>query len=171
MDTELILPYLGRVLHILAAITLVGGTLFLRLAWVPATAVHDPGDQTRETMRESVRKGWARIVGIAALLILVSGFYNAYLKAVGYELSGAYLGMLTLKMVLAFLVLFLSARLSGRSEKAVAFREREKHWLNIICALMLVIVLLASAMKYSSAKAPVKIRDGQDLTATLSMGE
>ena len=167
MDTDLILPYIGRVLHILAAIILVGGTLFLRFAWVPATAVHDPGSETRESMR----KGWARLVGLASLLILVSGFYNAYLKAVGLELSGAYLGMLTLKMVLAFLVLFLSARLSGRSEKAVAFREREKHWLNIICALMLVIVLLASALKYSSAGAPVKVRDGQDLTADLPMGE
>ena len=164
METELILPYIGRVLHIVAAIILVGGTLFLRLAWVPATAIHEPGGETRDAMR----KGWARLVGIASLLILVSGFYNAYLKAIGYELSGMYLGLLTLKMVLAFAVLFLSARLSGRSEKAVAFREREKHWLNIIGALMLIIVLMASAMKYSSANAPVKVRDAGDQTAAVS---
>jgi len=69
-------------------------------------------------------------------------------------------------MLLAFAVFYFAARLSGRSEKAVKLREREIHWTNILCVLMLTIVLIAGAMKIVSTGAPIKVRSS-DAAITL----
>jgi len=53
-------------------------------------------------------------------------------------------------------VLFLLV--SGRSEKAQKIREQEMKWLNILCAVMLVLILIAGYMKFLAAGAPVKDR-------------
>lgn len=157
MDGTTLLNLISRWLHVLPAIIMVGGTLFLRLALLPAFA-GSPHEQPRDQMREAVRKNWAKWIGISTLLLLLTGLYNAYFKAVTYELAPLYNGLLLIKMLLAFAVFYLAARLSGRSEKAIKLREREVHWTNILCVLMLTIVLIAGAMKIESTGAAIKVR-------------
>ena len=99
-------------------------------------------------------------------MILVTGLYNTYFKAVTYELSPLYNGLLLVKILLAFAVFFFAARLSGRSAKAVQMREREIHWTNILCVLMLTIVLIAGAMKIVSTGAPIKVRSSDAVTVS-----
>jgi uncharacterized membrane protein len=165
MDGTTLLNLISRWLHVIPVIVMVGGTLFLRLALLPALAASENAE-LRDTVRESVRKKWAKWIGISTLLLLVTGLYNAYFKAITYELSPLYNGLLLVKILLAFAVFYLAARLSGRSAKAVQMRQREIHWTNILCVLMLTIVLLAGAMKIVSTGAPIKVRSSD--TATMA---
>ena len=154
MDSTTILNLISRWFHIIPAIVMVGGTIFLRLALLPAFSDMTDGDHA--ALRESIRRKWMKWIGICTLLLLVTGLYNAYFKAVTYELSPLYNGLLLVKIVLAFAVFYLTASLSGRSKTAVKLRQRELHWTNILCALMLSIVLIAGAMKIFSTGATLK---------------
>lgn len=158
MDLD-ILPLISRWLHIIPAIILVGGTLFMRLALAPVASAAE-GSETAE-LRESIRRKWAKWVMISSGLLLVSGLYNSAIKAMGFQMSGTpYNGLLLVKILLALAVFYLSAVLSGRSEKAVKFRQSETKWLNILCVLMLAIVIIAGYMKMDSANYEKKIRGG-----------
>ena len=154
MDSTTILNLISRWFHIIPAIVMVGGTIFLRLALLPA--FNDLAEGEHAALRESMRRKWMKWIGICTLLLLVSGFYNAYFKIVTYELSSLYSGLLLVKIVLAFAVFYLTASLSGRSKTAVKLRERELHWTNVLCGLMLSIVLIAGAMKIFSTGAELK---------------
>jgi len=157
MDTTTLLNLISRWLHVIPAVIMVGGTVFLRLALLPALGESEHSE-FRAELREAVRKKWAKWIGISTLLLLVTGLYNAYFKAVTYELSHLYNGLMLVKILLALGVFYFAARLSGRSAKAAKLREREIHWTNILCVLMLTIVLIAGAMKIVSTGAPIKIR-------------
>lgn len=143
MDVEL-LPLLFRWLHILAAIILVGGTVFLRVAIVPSMSRQDD----LEGWFGPLRTGWSRLVMLSVLFLLVSGLYNTYLKAVSFELSGSiYLMLLTIKIVLGLVIFFLVSVLSGRSQRAVKFRSQGAKWYNITIAAMVLLICIAGYMK------------------------
>jgi NADH:ubiquinone oxidoreductase subunit 6 (subunit J) len=108
---------------------------------------------------------------ISVLLLLVSGLYNTAMKAIGFELSGMYNALLLIKIVLALAVFYLTAVLSGRSATAQKFRERETHWLNILCGLMIAIVLIASYMKMSSTNFKIKDRSATESASQLQVGD
>ena len=154
MDTSQFLGLLFRWLHIIPMAVLVGGTIFMRLALVPAS---NENPEVAE-FREAVRRRWAKWVGISVLFLLVSGLYNAVTKIMAFELPPTYHMLVMVKLVLGFVVFFIAARLSGRSEKAQKFREQEMKWLNILCAIMLVLILVAGYMKLLATGAPVKDR-------------
>lgn len=155
MTTPEILSLVSRWLHILPAIMLMGGTLFMRFSFVPAAAESSVSDE----YRESVRRRWAKLVAASVLFLLLSGLYNSYVKAMGFKLDGIYNGLLLVKILLALAVFYLASVLSGRSKTAQKFRERETHWLNILCGLMLAIVLIGGYLKIDSVDALKKIRN------------
>ena len=154
MDTSQFLGLFFRWLHIIPMAVLVGGTIFMRLALVPAS---NETDGVAE-FREAVRRRWAKWVGISVLFLLVSGLYNAVTKIMAFELPPTYHMLVMVKLVLGFVVFFIAARLSGRSEKAQKFREQEMKWLNILCTIMLVLILVAGYMKLLATGSPVKDR-------------
>lgn len=141
-----VLALVFRWLHIIPAIVMVGGTVFLRFC------LQSPNSDQPALLdvQEPVRKRWARLVMLSTLLLLVSGLYNTAMKAMGYQLDMTYNALLGVKLLLAFVVFYLSAVLAGRSERAKRFRQRETYWLNILLILMLLIVLIAGYMKISS---------------------
>jgi len=161
------LPLVSRWLHIIPAIILVGGTLFMRLALAPVASAAADSETTE--LRESIRRKWAKWVMISVGLLLISGLYNAATKAMGFHLGPVYNGLLLLKILLAFAAFYLSAVLSGRSEKAVQFRQSETKWLNILCGIMLAIVLIAGYMKMGSANFEKKVRGSDQATAVSEM--
>jgi uncharacterized membrane protein len=160
MELNQILGLLSRWAHILPAIVLAGGTLFLRFTVLPANGDATISDEAREAMR----KRWVKWVAGSALLLLVSGLYNSAMKAMGYELPMIYNGLLLVKILLAFAAFWLSATLAGRSDRAKRFREREKHWLNVLTVILLLIVLIAGFMKMDSTDYTVKVRDADETT-------
>jgi uncharacterized membrane protein len=55
-----------RWMHILAAITAVGGTIFMRMALVPSVAILP--DAERKALHEQVRSRWIKFVMAASVL-------------------------------------------------------------------------------------------------------
>ena len=100
---------------------------------------------------------------------MVSGLYNAVTKIMAFDLPSTYHMLVMVKLALGFFVFFVAALLSGRSEKAQKFREQEMKWLNILCAVMLVLILVAGYMKLLATGAAVKVRKLND-SATSSVG-
>ena len=88
----------------------------------------------------------------------MSGLYNAVTKIMAFELPPAYHMLVMVKLALGFVVFFIAALLSGRSEKAQKLREQEMKWLNILCAIMLILILVAGYMKFLATGATVKDR-------------
>ena len=121
MDANQVIGLLSRWFHIIPVIILVGGTLFMRLSLVPAANQTDASAE----LREAIRKRWAKLVMLSILFLLVTGLYNAVTKMRGYEVPPVYGILFLVKLVVGFVVFILSARLSGRSEKAAKFREQE----------------------------------------------
>ena len=160
MDTSQLLGLLFRWLHIVPMAVLVGGTIFMRLALVPASNENPRAAE----FREAIRRRWAKWVGISVLFLLVSGLYNAVTKIMAFELPPTYHMLVMVKLALGFVVFFVAALLSGRSEKAQKFREQEMKWLNILCAIMLVLILVAGYMKLLSTGVPAKDRGANDST-------
>lgn len=154
MEVSEILPQLSRWAHIFAAIVLVGGTLFMRFALVPALAESSASEETSA----AIRKRWMKWVAGAALFLLVSGFYNAIVKIKAFDLEGIYVGMLCAKILLGIFSFWLAATLVGRSDRAKRFREKETHWLNVLTVVVLLIVLMAGFMKMDSAGYPKKVK-------------
>jgi uncharacterized membrane protein len=146
MDTQEIIGLVSRWLHVIPAIILVGGTLFMRFSLVPATGESEASAE----LRESIRKRWSKLVAISVLLLLISGLYNSAMKAMGYELPMIYNILLLVKIVLGLAIFYLASVLAGRSKTAQKFRERETHWLNILCGLMIAVVMIAGYMKIDS---------------------
>ena len=162
MDTAQLLGLLFRWLHIIPMAVLVGGTIFMRLALVPASNETDGA----AGFREAIRRRWAKWVGISVLFLLVSGLYNAVTKIMAFDLPSTYHMLVMVKLALGFVVFFIAALLSGRSEKAQKLREQEMKWLNILCAIMLVLILVAGYMKLLATGAPVKDRTLNDNAAS-----
>jgi len=133
----------SRVLHIVSAIILVGGLFYIRAVLAPA------GVDACFAGRRAV---WARWVGIATLLLLVSGFYNfmvihAAAKADGAELPPTYQMLFGVKFLLALLVMFISALLSGKTELAERFRTNMSRWLNLGWLAALAIIVIAALLR------------------------
>ncbi len=137
-----------RWLHILAAISLVGGTFFWRWALVPSLAGLENADRKR--IEEAIRPKWARIVMIASALVLLSGIWNFVniIKANAFE-GNMYHALIGVKLLLALMILWIAARLSGRSQGAERFREKQGLWLTINVVLSIVLVCIAGAMKFT----------------------
>ncbi len=143
ISVDAIVPILSRVLHILPAMVLVGGLFYLRTMVVPIGG-EDP--------YAGRRTAWARTVGICTMLLLATGFYNfmAILnqaKEAGEKLPPAYHMLFGIKFLLALLVMFIAAILSGKTETAERFRRQMGKWLNIAKFAILAIVILAAILR------------------------
>ena len=143
------LDYLGillRWLHILPAIAMVGGTLYMRLAVVPATE-HLPEEQ-RSRVKEILRSRWAKVVSVSILLLLFSGIVNL-VRIVGNTPPanpGLYHPLFAVKFLLAMTIFFISSVLMGTSSLAEKFRQKATWWLSINLTLAVVLVCIAGVL-------------------------
>ena len=137
-----------RWLHILSAITLVGGVLYTRFAVLPMLSSLDEGQ--RDTVGAAMRRNWAKFLMISAALLLATGITNMVLipKTIDPELKSNYSMWLGIKFLLAMIVFFIVSALNGRSNMAVKFREKSGLWLNIAVFLSVAIVLLAGYLRF-----------------------
>ncbi len=140
-----IVDTLSRWLHILPALALVGGTIFMRFAYVPSLG--SLADDARDELRSQVRSRWAKVVMLSIALLLLSGLYNTAMISMNYKVPGYYHGLLGAKILLALMIFFIASVLAGRSSLAEKFRTNELLWLNVNIVLMVVLVCIAGAMK------------------------
>ncbi len=142
-----------RYMHILGAIALMGGTIFMRFALAPTVAGLD--EKTRQNIHEQVRGRWAKFVMIAAALLLVSGIANMAITPMYFEISGVVkdngqYGMITgVKFILALPIFLFASFLAGRSATAKKFQANAPLWMNVNLALAMVMVLIGGFLKFA----------------------
>ena len=112
---------------------------------LPGLATLD--DAHRKSVIEATRGKWARVVMICSGLLLVSGLYNAVTNIMQYDYDLPYHAFVTLKLILGIAVMFITAKLSGRTESAAKFREQMSFWMTVNTTLVIVLALTASTMK------------------------
>ena len=124
----------------------------MHFVWLPSTK--DLSSEEREASFQKLRAPWSRIVMICTLFLLVSGLSNAVIgiKANVFAPGSGYALLIVVKLFVAFVLFFFTARISGRSAKAVKFRESLPKWLGVTTTLSLVLVLTAGYMKMIDRK-------------------
>lgn len=138
---------LARVLHILAAVILVGGLFYMRTVLAPRGEAGNDAASS-DPWFAGHRGKWAMWVGIASLLLIVTGLYN-YLRLINnYErMASSYHMLAGIKMLLGLALMFLASVLSGRSGTAEQFRSKMKFWLNICLAISILVITLGAVLR------------------------
>ncbi len=148
MEASEIVNVLSRWIHIMTAIVVVGGTLFMRFVLAPAAA--QLPDAEHQRLKELVLARWKKVVMGGIALFVLSGFYNYIAVAIpkrhGDPLYHALIGI---KILIALGVFFLASVLVGRSATFEPLRRERNKWLTVLIALALVIVLISSYLRVS----------------------
>src|SRR5215469_8334171 len=146
------LAILLRWMHILAAMTAVGGTIFMRLALVPSVAVLPEAE--RKALHEQVRSRWVKFVMGAILFLVVSGFYNFFRRlnaGIPADMKGLYHGLFAVKFLLALAIFFLASALTGRAAALARFRQNAKLWLTVNLTLAVIVVCISGVLRFIPA--------------------
>ena len=153
-DHILILLLVLRYMHILGAIMLMGGTIFMRFALAPTVLTLE--GSTRADFHERVRSRWSKFVMLASGLLLVSGLANMliYTDMFGFQmervplLGAKYAMIVGIKFILALPIFFFASLLAGRSETAKKFQAKATFWMNVNLALALLMVVIGGLLKF-----------------------
>jgi uncharacterized membrane protein len=142
-----------RWMHILAAITAVGGTVFMRMALLPSVSVLP--DDARKALHEQVRSRWVKFVMGAILFLLVSGLYNFMRRlnaGLPADFKGLYHGLFGVKFLLALAIFFLASALTGRAAALARFRQNAKFWLSVNLTMAVIVVCISGVLRFIPAK-------------------
>ena len=147
----------SRLLHILGAIILLGGIFYLRTvvspaATVPLPAWEGPGEgsattESADRLFGGRRAAWAKWIGIATLLLLVTGLWNFITLVKSNQLHWSYHLLGTLKIVVGLALMFLAALLAGGSAAADSLRRKWRFWLSTALTLGIIVVAIGSLMR------------------------
>src|SRR5262245_21234685 len=151
MDLPTIANLLFRWMHILAAITAVGGTIFARAVVMPALA-ELPSDH-RATLHAAMRARWSKIVAAAIALLLASGLYNFAMIIVHYQVPRWYHPVFGVKFLLALVIFMIASLLVGKTAAAEQLRRNQRLWMNVNIALAVTVVVLSGILR-SADKVP-----------------
>jgi uncharacterized membrane protein len=136
---------ISRWLHLLAAITAVGGTIFARAVVVPSLDAL-PADQ-RTALHAAMRARWSKVVTVAIALLFVSGFYNFAIISIDYRLPRWYHAVFGVKFLLAFVIFTVAGLLVGKTPAADNARRHLRFWLNLNIALAVLVVMLSGVLR------------------------
>jgi uncharacterized membrane protein len=136
---------LSRILHILGAIIIVGGTFYLRAVIVPNV---EASGTDAERQFGGRRASWAMWVGVATLFLLVTGLANyLYIIRSHERLASSYHMIAGMKMLSGIALFLLAALIAGRSPAAATLRQRMRFWLNVALLLGIVTISLGSVLR------------------------
>jgi uncharacterized membrane protein len=169
LDSVYWVMLVSRILHILGAIILVGGLFYLRAVLLPLPYRVGPAEgssNTADALFGGRRAAWAMWVGIATLLLLVTGLWN-YLQIIRMheKLPPSYHMLAGIKMLLGLALFLLAALLAGRSAAAQALRRKFRFWLNICLILGILTVIMGSVLRTYPRTIKVDASSGPTLIA------
>ncbi len=165
---EMVLELVIRWAHIIPAIILVGGTLYMVFALHPAMQSMDFAE--KQELKTAIRTRWAKVVMICAGIVLLSGIASLVLQATTYSFPQKYYHPVAgMKFLLALVILYIASLLSGRSKNAEKFREKEGMWLKLNASLAIILVLMAGTLRV--AEREPKNTDSSDSVAPASSPE
>lgn len=133
---------LSRVCHVLGAIILVGGLFYIRYILSPVDT--PPGTAPVDQLFGGRRAAWAKWVGIATALLLITGFANYFNIKDTAPIPKSYHMIIGLKIIAALVLFLLAALLAGRTSAADALRQKWRMWLSICLLISLVTIVLGS---------------------------
>ncbi len=145
MDVPFYLALVSRWLHILAAITAVGGSMFVRLVVFPSLEPL-PLDQ-RIALHAAMRSRWSKIVAAAIAFLLMSGLYNFMLTVTQFQVPRWYHMVFGVKFLLALVIFAIASLLAGRSPAAEAVRRNARLWLDLNIVLAVLVVCLSGVLR------------------------
>jgi len=136
---------LFRWLHIIPAIVLLGGTVFLRFVALPAAA---PTGGAKPLL-SALRAKWAMVSGICMLLLLVSGLWNFFMYRMEEvrDTGPLYHALFGVKVLLALGVFFIASALTGRSAMFEPLRAKPGRMLKLAAAMGLIVVLISGVLR------------------------
>lgn len=150
-----------RYLHILGAISLMGGAIFMRFALLPTLQALD--GSARDAVHEGVRARWKMVMRAAALMLFISGIGNLGMAA-RYEyhvpFNWNYSMMGGLKLILAIPVVLLAELLLGNSSLAKKVQANAATVLNVNLVLAILLVFIGGVLKFSTRELKEKYRPG-----------
>ncbi len=150
---QLILDTASRIVHVGTAITLVGGSVFMAFALMPAAAAK-LSDEEHDRLREGVLGRWKKFVGPGIGLFLISGFYNFARMAPLHKGDSLYHALLGTKILLAFAVFFIASALVGKSKGLEGMRQNRAKWLKVLILLAATIVGISGFVKVRGVQGP-----------------
>jgi uncharacterized membrane protein len=139
-----------RWLHILAAITAVGGTIFMRLALLPAASTLDAAQ--RQALFASLRPRWSKMIMGAIGFLLISGLWNFILinqsfKQADVKIPALYQPLFGVKFLLALGIFGIASVLAGRSAATEKFRQNAKYWMSVNLILATLVVCISGVLR------------------------
>lgn len=142
-----------RWMHILAAITAVGGTIFMRMALAPSVSILP--DTERKALHEQVRSRWVKFVMGAILFLIASGLYNFFRRVnagIPADYKALYHGLFGIKVILALVIFVLASALTGRAAAFARFRQNAKFWLSVNVTLAVIVVCISGVLRFVPSK-------------------
>jgi uncharacterized membrane protein len=136
---------LSRVCHVVGAIILVGGLFYIRYVLSPANA--PAGTAPVDQLFGGRRATWAKWVGIATALLLITGIANYISIKRTAPLPKSYDMIIGMKMLAAIVLFLLAALLAGRTSAADALRQKWRMWLGICLVVSLITIVLGSMLR------------------------
>lgn len=146
------LEALSRCLHVLAAILLFGGSLFIRNVLMPSAAALP--EEPHQLLKQSVSRRWRYYVAGAIAVLIFTGFYNYLaIKIPQHKGDRAYHMWMGIKILVSFVVFFLASALAGRSRRLEKIRQHSQYWLSLTLMLATLVVVIAGVLKVRGAPA------------------
>jgi putative copper export protein len=148
MDAIFWLNVLSRWLHVASAVTLVGGILFLGLAFIPGMAGQDAS--VRQAVMGPVVRRFKIIVHSAIGLLLLTGFYNFITglpKARTLVYHSLYQSVLGTKILLAFILFGIAFPLLSSPPAFGNMEAGRRRWVTVLVVLGLVILLFSAVLR------------------------
>ncbi len=151
------LAFVMRWFHLVAAITAVGGTIFMRFALLPS--VSGLNDEQQNSLHDAVRRRWSKLVMLSIAFLLISGLTNYVIllrdsksgtpewDAWRQSYNGLYQAVFGIKFTVAMGIFFITSALAGRGEATKKFRQDARWWLNVNIALALLVVALSGVLR------------------------
>jgi hypothetical protein len=160
MDSEMIIPYLFRWVHIASATLTIGGAFFIRFLLMPAAGRVLDAD-THDKLREAINARWRVIVYILITLFLITGVYNflAPTRVHGVLVTGRwrdftpedkrlYHMLFGIKVLAAFGMFFLASALPGRTATFAPIRKNARMWLLVFLLLAAIVLSCSTGLRY-----------------------
>jgi uncharacterized membrane protein len=147
MSVADVVSLVSRWLHIMAAATAVGGTIFALMVVLPAAGVLTP--EARESFHVAARRRWSKIVMTAIAVLLLSGLYNYLTIRQNYKvvLPRWYEPAFGVKFLLALAVFTIASLLVGRTSLAQRIRVNARFWLSANLLLAALIIAISGWMR------------------------
>ena len=142
-----VVSLVSRWLHIMAAATAVGGTIFALWVVLPAAGVLAP--EAREAFHVAARRRWSKIVMAAIAVLLLTGLYNYITIKQNYKavLPRWYEPAFGIKFLLAFAVFAIASLLVGRTALAQRLRANGRLWLSVNLLMAALIIAISGVLR------------------------